>query len=165
MTGVRRRGHLVVVAGLTGAAVVAALFAAPPEKPVDVRLVAPPPPSPEVVTATATTTVPAVGVVKPNTPAPPPSPLTTVQTEAPVRQPPPAPEPPPPAHPDKPKPPTVFDLLRCDAKLLPGETFDRCLDRPLVTGELCDLLPPPFRPGDPRGPKDDDPLGLGCDRG
>ncbi|SDL62299.1 hypothetical protein SAMN04488074_11291 [Lentzea albidocapillata subsp. violacea] len=133
MTGVRRRGYFTAAVALMGAALIAALFSAPPDKPVDIRLVAPPPPAPEVVTATATTTVSAVGVERPQPPPPPPPPPRAAD-----RPPQPEHRPPPSPSPGKPRP-NLHDLLRCDTKLF-GDDFGHCLRWPLDTEELCDFL-------------------------
>lgn len=74
MTGVRRRGYFTAAVAVMGAALVAALFTTPSDKPVDIRLVAPPPLPPEIITATATTTVSAIGAERPPPPPPPPPP-------------------------------------------------------------------------------------------
>ncbi|SEP80901.1 hypothetical protein SAMN05216188_101554 [Lentzea xinjiangensis] len=144
MTGGRRRGYGTVAVAVTGAALIAGLFAAPPDKPVDIRLVAPPPPSPEVVTATATTTVSAVGsaLLPPSPPPPPPPPLPpppspTVVAQSLPRQ---KPDPTSAAPPAKPRPPSLFDLLRCDRKLVKDQGFDRCLEWPLDAKAFCDFL-------------------------
>ncbi len=155
MSGVRRRGWFTAAVAVMGAALIAALFATPPDKPVDIRLVAPPPPSPEVITATATTTVSAIGGVRlPPPPPPPPPPLAGV--EPPPRhgqEPPPPPPPPQPPRKPKPKPPTLFDLLRCDSKWISDADFNRCLDWPLGAEEFCDFLAENhLRPVDLRGP-------------
>lgn len=152
MSGVRRRGYVAAAVALLGAALVTALMAAPPDKPVDIRLVAPPPLPPETITASATTTVSAVGpVVSTTTPPPPPvvaRPLPR-QTAS-----------------STPKPTTspkrsILDLLRCDYKYF-DDDFERCLPWPLTDKELCkflddhDLSPIEVRDRDGRG------LGLNC---
>ncbi|WP_156212664.1 hypothetical protein [Lentzea aerocolonigenes] len=160
MTGVRRRGYFAAAVAVMGAALFAALFAAPPERPVDIRLVAPPPPPPPFITATATTTVSAVGpVLMPPPPPPPPPPPAK-----PLPRPKPAPASS--APPSKPRPPTIYDLLRCDSKYFGDADFERCLDWPFDTDELCDFLDEHhLQPIDLRGPdgrKLDD-FGLDCD--
>ncbi|MDX8144525.1 hypothetical protein SK854_20575 [Lentzea sp. BCCO 10_0061] len=158
MTGVRRRGYFTAAVAVMGAALVAVLFSAPPDKPVDIRLVAPPPVPPEVITATATTTVSVIGADRPPPPPPPP--------------PPPGVNPPPRHRPDhRPPPPppgqgapqaTLFDLLRCDSKLL-GDELKRCMEWPM-SDEFCDLLKKyHLQPVDLRGP-DGKPLVLNCDK-
>ncbi|HUQ57427.1 hypothetical protein [Lentzea sp.] len=161
MTGVRRRGYLSAAVAVMGAALIVALFTAPEDKPVDVRLVAPPPPSPEVVTATATTTISAVGQMRPPPPPPPPPPPAGID-------PPPRHRPPPPPPPRKPKPPTLVDLLRCDAKHVSDDDFNRCLEWPLDTEEFCELLAENhLHPIDLRGPNGRrfERFRLDCDKG
>ncbi|MDX8056309.1 hypothetical protein SK571_43630 [Lentzea sp. BCCO 10_0798] len=150
MTGVRRRGYFTAAVAVMGAALIAALFSAPPDKPVDIRLVAPPPLPPEVITATATTTVSAVGVERPQPPPPPPPPPPPGAAD---RPPPPRPghRPPPPPRPGKPRP-DLYDLLRCDSKLF-GDDFKHCLKWPLDAEELCEFLEEhQLEPIDLRGP-------------
>ncbi|MFD5825889.1 hypothetical protein [Lentzea sp. NPDC060358] len=169
MTGVRRRGYFSAAVAVLGAAVIAALFTAPRDKPVDIRLVAPPPPPPEVVTATATTTVSAVGGVRPLPPPPPPPPPPGADPpprHRPDHHPPP---PPPPARPKPgPKQPTLFDLLRCDAKHVSDDDFNRCLEWPFDTEEFCAFLEENhLRPVDLRGPdgRRSERFQLDCDEG
>ncbi|MEV6240117.1 hypothetical protein [Lentzea sp. NPDC051838] len=130
MTGVRRRGYFAAAVAVLGAALVAALFAAPPERPVDIRLVAPPPPAPETITATATTTVSAVAPVAVTTvPPPPPPPARPLprQSAAPT------------SAPSSSKPHDFFDFLRCDYKYF-DDDFERCLPWPLTPKELCEYV-------------------------
>lgn len=154
MSGVRRRGYFAAAVALLGAALVTALMAAPPDKPVDIRLVAPPPLPAETITASATTTVSAVGPV-PVTTAPPPPPV--VARPLPRQS----------ATPTKPPSTTssrrsiLDDLLRCDYKYF--DDFERCVPWPLTDEELCKFLkdhhlkPIEVRDRDGRG------LGLDCD--
>lgn len=134
MTGVRRRGYLAAAVAVMGAALVAALFAAPPDKPVDIRLVAPPPLTPETVTATAETTVSAVGPVVHTTSAPPPlvpaRPLPR-QSPAPTK---------PSATTTSSEPRDLLDFLRCDYKYFDNDEFVRCLPWPLSPKELCQYV-------------------------
>ena len=134
MTGVRRRGYLAAAVAVMGAALVAAFFAVPPDKPVDIRLVAPPPLAPETVTATAETTVSAVGTVAHTTSPPPPvvpaRPLSR-QSPAPTSSPAPA---------TSSKPRDLLDFLRCDYKYFDGDEFERCLPWPLSPKELCQYV-------------------------
>ncbi|GAA3637982.1 hypothetical protein GCM10022267_25600 [Lentzea roselyniae] len=129
MTRVRRRGYLAAAVAVMGAALVAALFAAPPDKPVDIRLVAPPPLPPETITATATTTVSAVGPVVVTTTTPPPPPVAA----KPLPRQKPAPTSSVPTTTSRPH--DVLDLLRCDYKY-----FERCLPWPLTPKELCEYV-------------------------
>ncbi|SFR29373.1 hypothetical protein SAMN04488564_11914 [Lentzea waywayandensis] len=157
MTGVRRRGYFTAAVAVMGAALVAALFAAPPDKPVDIRLVAPPPPPPEVITATATTTMSAIGAERPPPPPPPPPGAHPPPRHRPDHRPPPPP---------RPAPGTpgagLFDLLRCDSTLF-GEELKRCLEWPM-SDEFCDLLKKyHLQPVDLRGP-DGKPIDLKCDK-
>ncbi|WP_434452429.1 hypothetical protein [Lentzea sp. E54] len=161
MTGVRRRGYFAAVVAVMGAALIAALFAVPPDKPVDIRLVAPPPAPPEVVTATATTTVSAVGAVVHTPPPAPPPPPPAATAPLPTQKPP----PPSPGKPSKPWPPNLFDLLRCDSELF-GKALERCLELPLDADELCDFLEEhDLRPAGPqdRGGRGRDPFDVDCD--
>ncbi|WP_158102821.1 hypothetical protein [Lentzea kentuckyensis] len=159
MTDVRRRGYFGAAVAVMGAALLAALFAAP-NRPVDIRLVAPPPPPPPPpIIATATTTVSAVGpvVVLPPPPPPPPPPAAKPLP----RQKPPASVAPPP----KPRPPSLYDLLRCDSKYIGDDDFERCLTWPFDTDEFCDFLKQHhLHPIDLRGPdgRDLDDLDLDC---
>jgi hypothetical protein len=134
MTGVRRRGYFAAAVAVLGAALVAALFAAPPERPVDIRLVAPPPPTPATITATATTTVSAVGPVVSTTvpPPPPPPPARPLprQSAPPTTSSAPAPTS---------RPRGFFDFLRCDYKYFDND-FERCLPWPLTPKELCQYV-------------------------
>ncbi|GGU29282.1 hypothetical protein [Lentzea flava] len=134
MTGVRRRGYLAAAVAVMGAALVAALFAAPPDKPVDIRLVAPPPPAPETVTATATTNVSAVGPVETTTPAPPPPPVAA----KPLPRQKPAPTTPAPTTTTRPR--DLLDFLRCDYKSFDDDDIGRCLPWPLTPKELCQYV-------------------------
>ncbi|MEU3648316.1 hypothetical protein AB0E59_33405 [Lentzea sp. NPDC034063] len=157
MTGVRRRGYFTAAVAVMGAALIAALFSAPPDKPVDIRLVAPPPLPPQVITATATTTVSAIGAERPPPPPPPPPPpgANPPPRHRPDHRPPP---PPPPGAPQ----PNLFDLLRCDSKLF-GDELKRCLEWPM-SDEFCDLLKEyHLQPVDLRGP-DGKPFVLNCDK-
>ncbi|WP_157985327.1 hypothetical protein [Lentzea terrae] len=134
MTGVRRRGYLAAAVAVMGAALVAAFFAAPPDKPVDIRLVAPPPPAPETVTATAETTVSAVGpVVLTTSPPPPPVPARPLPRQSPA-----------PTTSSVPttasKPRGLLDFLRCDYKYFDGDEIERCLPWPLTPKELCQYV-------------------------
>ncbi|SMD06495.1 hypothetical protein [Lentzea albidocapillata] len=156
MTGVRHRGYFAAAVALMGAALIAALFSAPLDKPVDIRLVAPSPPPPEVVTATATTTVSAVGVERPQPPPPPPPPPGDA-----ARPPQPKHRPSPSPSPGKPLP-NLHDLLQCDSKLF-GDDFKHCLRWPLDTKEICDFLEEhQLEPVDLRGPEDGR-FELSCD--
>jgi hypothetical protein len=132
MTGVRRRGYFVAAVAVMGAALVAALFAAPPDRPVDIRLVAPPPPAPATITATATTTVSAVGPVVLTTAEPPPAvparPLPR-QSPAPTKS----------SAPASSKPRDFFDFLRCDYRYS-DKNIERCLPWPLTPKELCQYV-------------------------
>lgn len=151
MSGVRRRGYFTAAVAVMGAALIAALFAAPPDKPVDIRLVAPPPLPPEVITATATTTVSAVGVQRPPPPPSPPPPPPPARGDADRPPPPPPGHRPPPPPPGKPRP-NLYDLLRCDSKLF-GEDFKHCLRWPLDAEEFCEFLEEhQLEPADVRGP-------------
>lgn len=134
MTGVRRRGYLAAAVAMMGAALVAALLAAP-DKPVDIRLVAPPPPPPETITATATTTVSAVGPVAVTTPAPPPPPPVAAK---PLPRQKPAPTSPAPTTTTRSR--DVLDFLRCDYKYFDDDDFERCLPWPLTPKELCEYV-------------------------
>lgn len=131
MTGVRRRGYFAAAVAVMGAALVAALFAAPPDRPVDIRLVAPPPPTPETITATATTTVSAVGPVVLTTSEPPPPPARPLprQSPAPTKS----------SAPTSSKPRDFFDFLRCDYKYF-DDDIERCLPWPLTPKELCQYV-------------------------
>jgi hypothetical protein len=154
MTGVRRRGFAAAVAVL-GAALVAALFAAPPDRPVDIRLVAPPPPSPETITATATTTVSAVGPVVLTTEPPPPPPPPVAAKPLPRQKPAPT------SSPSPSKPRGLLDLLRCDSTLF--DDLERCLEWPFDDDELCEFLEENhLKPKDVRG-RDGNVLDLDCD--
>ncbi|HEX7308603.1 hypothetical protein [Lentzea sp.] len=164
MTEVRRRGYFPAAAAVLGAALVAALFMTPADKPVDIRLVAPPPPPPEVITATATTTVSAIGGVRPPPPPPPPPP----GADPPPRHRPGQHPPPPAPAPGKPKQPTLLDLLRCDAKYVSDDDFNRCLAWPLDTDEFCAFLEENhLHPVDLRGPdgRRFERFELDCDEG
>ncbi|SDN70808.1 hypothetical protein [Lentzea jiangxiensis] len=156
MTGVRRRGRFSAAVVVMGAALIAAVLSAPADKPVDIRLVAPPPLPPQVVTATATTTVSAIGAVEPAPPPPPPPPPPRGEASPPPpRHEPRQPPPPPPPRPGKPKPkpPNVFDLLRCDAAYFEDDDFNRCLEWPFDAAEFCELLEKHnLEPVDVRGP-------------
>ena len=155
MTGVRRRGYFAAVVAMMGAALVAALFAAP-DRPVDIRLVAPPPPSPETITATATTTVSAVGPVVLTTVPPPPPPPPPVAAKPLPRQ-----KPAPTSAPPASKPRGLLDLLRCDSTYF--DDFERCLDWPFDDDELCEFLEDNhLKPKDVLG-KDGHVLDLDCD--
>ncbi|MFI6098711.1 hypothetical protein ACIA8G_24405 [Lentzea sp. NPDC051213] len=151
MTGVRRRGYFTAAVAIMGVALLTALLASPPDRPVDIRLVAPPPPAAETVTATATTTVSAVGPVVPAPPPPPPPPAAKPLP----RQKPPAT----PAAPSSSQPRGLLDLLRCDYEYL--DDFERCLEWPFNDDLLCDLLKEHhLKPVDVRGP---DGFDLHCD--
>ena len=133
MTGVRRRGYFAAAVGVLGAALVAALFAAPPDRPVDIRLVAPPPPEPVTITATATTTMSAIGHVALTTvPPPPPSPARPLPRQSPAPTKPSAP-------PSSSKQHDFFDFLRCDYKYFDND-FERCLPWPLTPKQLCQYV-------------------------
>ncbi len=133
MTGVRRRGYFAAAVAVLGAALVAALFAAPPDRPVDIRLVAPPPPEPVTVTATATTTMSAVGPVALTTvPPPPPPPANPQPRQSPATTKQPAPV-------SSSKQHDFFDFLRCDYKYFDND-FERCLPWPLSPKELCQYV-------------------------
>ncbi|MFD4672216.1 hypothetical protein ACFWNN_20975 [Lentzea sp. NPDC058450] len=148
MTGVRRRGYFTAAVAVMGAALIAALFSAPQDKPVDIRLVAPPPPPPEVVIATATTTVSAVGAHRPPPPPPPPPPPGAGDRPPP----PPGHRPPPPPKPGTKPQPNLADLLRCDSPLFAD--VQRCLNWPLDE-EFCDFLEDmQLEPADLLGPDD-----------
>ncbi|MBM7861290.1 hypothetical protein [Lentzea nigeriaca] len=134
MTGVRRRGYLVAAVAVMGAALVAALFAARPDKPVDIRLVAPPPPAPQTVTATATTIVSAVGPVAVTTPEPPPPPVAA----KPLPRQKPVPTTSLPATSSRPR--DLLDFLRCDYKYFGEDDIGRCLPWPLTPKELCQYV-------------------------
>lgn len=133
MTGVGRRGYFAAAVAVMGAALVAALFAAPPDRPVDIRLVAPPPPAPETITASATTTVSAVGPVALTTSAPPPPPAPARplprQSPAPTKS----------SAPTSSRPRDFFDFLRCDYRYFDND-FERCLPWPLTPKELCQYV-------------------------
>jgi hypothetical protein len=135
MTGVRRRGYIAAAVAVMGAALVAALFATPPDRPVDIRLVAPPPPAPETITATATTNVSAVGPVVPTTVPPPPPPPPVAAKPLPRQKPSQTPSTTPPP-PSSSRPREFFDFLRCDYKYFDHD-FERCLPWPLTPKELC----------------------------
>jgi hypothetical protein len=134
MTGVRRRGYFVAAVAVLGAALVAALFAGNQDRPVDIRLVAPPPLAPETITATATTTVSAVGPVAVTTvPSPPPPPVAAKplprQKPAPTSS----------SVPASSRPREFFDFLRCDYKYFDND-FERCLPWPLTPKDLCQYV-------------------------
>jgi hypothetical protein len=133
MTRVRRRGYLAAAVAVMGAALVAALFAAPPDKPVDIRLVAPPPLPPETITATANTTVSAVGPVAVTTTAPPPPPVAA----KPLPRQKPAPTSSAPTTSSRSR--DVLGLLRCDFKYFDND-LERCLPWPLTPKELCEYV-------------------------
>jgi hypothetical protein len=136
MTGVRRRGYLTAAVAVMGAALLTGLLATPPDRPVDIRLVAPPPPPPEVITATATTAVSAVAPELRPPPPPPPPPRQPGGVKPPPRHKPPVPPPPP-----ERLPPNLFDFLRCDHDYLGVIDLERCLEWPLDdTKEFCKLL-------------------------
>jgi hypothetical protein len=137
MTGVRRRGYFAAVVAVVGAALLTGLLAAPPDRPVDIRLVAPPPLPPETITAIATTAVPAVNPELRPPPPPPPTPPPPLGDKPPPRHKPPVPPPPPP----KPLPPDLLDFLRCDQNYLGVIDLERCLDWPLDdTKAFCSFL-------------------------
>ena len=133
MTGVRRRGYFLAAVAVMGAALVAALFAAP-DRPVDIRLVAPPPPAPETITAIATTTVSAIGPVTVTT-VPPPPPPPVAAKPLPRQKPAPTPS----SAPTSSRPRGVFGFLRCDYKYLDND-FERCLPWPLTPKDLCQYV-------------------------
>lgn len=136
MTGVRRRGYFAAVVAVVGAALLTGLLAAPPDRPVDIRLVAPPPLPPETITAIATTAVSAVNPELRPPPPPPPPPRPPAGIKPPPREKPPAP--PPPA---KPLPPNLLDFLRCDHEFLGVIDLEHCLDWPLDdTKAFCSFL-------------------------
>lgn len=157
MTGVRRRGYLAAAVAVMGAALLTALLAAPSNKPVDIRLVAPPPPAPETVTASATTSVSAVGPVALTTsvPLPPPAPAKPLPRQKPA---------PTSSAAASSRPRGLADLLRCDQRLfedLENFDFDRCLKWPFEDDELCDFLKDhKLKPIEVRGR---DGLDLDCD--
>ncbi len=166
MSGVRRRGYLTAAVAMLGAALVTALLAAPPDRPVDIRLVAPPPPAAETVTASATTTVSAVGPVvldTPSSPPPPPPPPPPAATSLPR----PGPTSTSTTAPPPSRPRSVFDLLRCDAKYfdkLVEKGFERCLPWPLAPNELCKFLEDNnLRPTEIRGPDGRKRNDVNCD--
>ncbi|NKE61066.1 hypothetical protein FXN61_31505 [Lentzea sp. PSKA42] len=133
MTGVRRRGYFAAAVAVLGAALLTGLLAAP-DRPVDIRLVAPPPPAPETISASATTAVSAVAPVL--QPPPPPPPAPPAAAEPPPRQKPPAS-----ASSPKPLPPNLFDFLRCDHKYLGVIDLEHCLEwRVGDTKDFCSFL-------------------------
>jgi len=160
MTGVRRRGYFSAAAAVMGAALIAGVLSAP-DKPVDIRLVAPPPPPPEVVTATATTTISAIGDMRPPSPPPPPPPPPGADPP-PRHRPDHRPPPPPGRLPPGQSKPNLLDMLRCDSSLL-GEDLERCLRLPLDDA-FCDLLETyELKPADLRGP-DGRPVQVNCEK-
>ncbi|MFS8098134.1 hypothetical protein LFM09_13425 [Lentzea alba] len=156
MTGVRRRGYFAAAVAVMGAALVAALFAAPPDRPVDIRLVAPPPHPPETITATATTTVSAVGPVALTT-VPPPPPPPVAAKPLPRQK-------PAPTSASSSKPRDFFDFLRCDYKYF-DKHLERCLPWPLTPKELCQYVKdhPLIEVRGPDGRALDDELDFDCD--
>ncbi|MGW6935188.1 hypothetical protein ACWGE0_34365 [Lentzea sp. NPDC054927] len=162
MTGDRRRGYFTAAVAVLSAALIAALFAAPPDRPVDIRLVAPPPPPPPMVTATATTTVSAIGLAPAHPPPPPPPPPRPAKPLPRPKPGQPSAAPPP----QKPRPPSLTDLLRCDAKYFGDDDFERCLKWPFDNDDFCDFLEEHhLHPVDLRGPDGRrlDGLDLDCD--
>ena len=155
MSGVRRRGYFAAAVAVLGAALVTALMAVPPDRPVDIRLVAPPPLPPQTVTASAATTVSAVGPVA----------LTTVPPRRPWSRdhcrasPPHRPRPPPRPR----RPGAAFSTCCAVTHKYFDDDFERCVPWPLTDEELCEFLddhhlhPFEIRGREGRG------LGLDCD--
>lgn len=158
MSGVRRRGYFAAAVAILGAALVTALMAAPPDRPVDIRLVAPPPLSPQTVTATAATTMSAVGPVVPTTTVPPKAAPVASALPRPVAPSTSSSSPPPSSS----RPRGLLDLLRCDYRYFEDD-FQRCLPWPLTPKELCEFMDDHhLRPIEVRGPDGRDLDHLDC---